>query len=531
LDSDDAEYYNEQIKHLETESEDINLMMKQQLSIVKASLGTVNSTISDIEYNNQVIREGVTKLKNYVEKFTTDTEAKLNILEIKVTVDGHIARVYHAMEAIQRNLDLMIESVLNAQKGILQPQIESLEKIIEVLQKSVSLFPKDTMAPFTLSKDSAGILLRICDVHIYLRDGILGYIISLPLVNRGTFKAFRLIPLPIGIEQNKVVYTEPNEDILYVDQTRQYYFSTSREELRRCKRAQPNSYICKQNRPLLNSHMQESCAVKLLHPRTEIPKVCDIRIVKIEYTIWTQLEKRNEWVFFAPSSDSVTIICLGQEPVEIKLTGAGKLNIDQGCKGYSLTALLITKDDVKGNVSNKGGDLLSKIDSQFECCEQLGTSIHLSHLELDMKLKPIVTQLNDLKYASYIISELERLAQEHEWKNKHVQYHTTYSVLMYIVITVMGIYGLYRLTKFLIYRWYKCRKLRAITAATEQVLNLPAGASGTANVVNINIKTSNESLAVNPEAIPLKDFDESSEKDYTTELRRSRRVRAGKSHF
>jgi hypothetical protein len=33
------------------------------------------------------------------------------------------------------------------------------------------------------------------------------------------------------------------------------------------------------------------------------------------------------------------------------------------------------------------------------------------------------------------------------------------------------------------------------------------GASGTGNIVNIEIKTSNESLALNPEAIPLQNID------------------------
>jgi hypothetical protein len=36
LDSDDADYYNEQIKHFEENSEDMTSLMKQQLSIVKA---------------------------------------------------------------------------------------------------------------------------------------------------------------------------------------------------------------------------------------------------------------------------------------------------------------------------------------------------------------------------------------------------------------------------------------------------------------------------------------------------------------
>jgi hypothetical protein len=66
LDSDDADYYNEQIKHFEEEIEDMTSLMNQQLSVIKASLGTVNSTISDMEYNSQVIKEGLSSLKSYM---------------------------------------------------------------------------------------------------------------------------------------------------------------------------------------------------------------------------------------------------------------------------------------------------------------------------------------------------------------------------------------------------------------------------------------------------------------------------------
>jgi hypothetical protein len=136
LDADDAEYYNAQIKHFEEETEDMTSMLKQQLSdsLVKASVGKVNSTISDMEYNNQVIQEGLSKAKCYIKKFSTDTETKLNLLDVKITVEGHIARVNHAMEAIHRNLNLMTETVLNAQKGILQPQIVTPRVLIETLQ-------------------------------------------------------------------------------------------------------------------------------------------------------------------------------------------------------------------------------------------------------------------------------------------------------------------------------------------------------------------------------------------------------------
>jgi hypothetical protein len=92
------------------------------------------------------------------------------------------------------------------------------------------------------------------------------------------------------------------------------------------------------------------------------------------HTIWTQLEKRNEWIYFIPQSDSITILCPEKEPTDVLLTGTGKLMIQPGCKGYSLTALLATQNDIQVNTLRNAGDLLSKIELQFECCESLGVS-------------------------------------------------------------------------------------------------------------------------------------------------------------
>jgi hypothetical protein len=131
-----------------------------------------------------------------------------------------------------------------------------------------------------------------------------------------------LIPLPVGIDKGKFVYLEANNELLYVDQTRQYY---------------------------------ESCAIKLLQPRLNIQKICDIRILQIIRTVWTQFEKRNEWSYFIPSSDSITILCPEKEPVDIVLRGTGKLSIQSVCKGYSQTAFLTTQNNVQVNTSRHGG--------------------------------------------------------------------------------------------------------------------------------------------------------------------------------
>jgi len=186
MDDDDVKYYNEQVKLFEQNSEDINTLLKQQLSVVRSSLGAVNNTLADVEYNENLLKEGVSNVTVYMNTLKLETNEKMNLFSAKIEIEGQIVRVNNAMSTLQRNLDLLIDSVINAQKVVL-PQIISPVTLMEALIKSVSAFPKDTALPFPLSKDSAHLTPRLCDLQIYIKNGILSYVIQLPLVNSGNF--------------------------------------------------------------------------------------------------------------------------------------------------------------------------------------------------------------------------------------------------------------------------------------------------------------------------------------------------------
>jgi hypothetical protein len=107
-----------------------------------------------------------------------------------------------------------------------------------------------------------------------------------------------------------------------------------------------------------------------------------------------------------------------------------------------------------------------------------------------MKYKHIISHVEELKYASLKVSELEEKIKEQEWKHQHTQYHNAYSAFAYILITLISVYGIYRLGRFVWRRRLGNKTVKAIVGTTEDV-ELSARSSGTRNVVNINIKTSN----------------------------------------
>jgi hypothetical protein len=112
----------------------------------------------------------------------------------------------------------------------------------------------------------------------------------------------------------------------------------------------------------------------------------------------------NEWIYFIPTSESIAILCTGRAPVNVALTGMGKLGININCRGYSESALLQTRSVVTVNSSIQAKDLMSGVNFEHECCEELGMKFNLSSIHLNTNSKHIASHLDDLNIASHKIS-------------------------------------------------------------------------------------------------------------------------------
>jgi hypothetical protein len=443
----------------------------------------------------------------------SETTTSLNLVSAKIEVEGHLLKVTNALNAVQRNLDLLIDSVVHAQKGMLQPQVISPATLMESLMRSAPAFPKDTTLPFPLSKDSTHLLFRLCELQVYIKNGILGYVLQLPLVSRGTFDIYKLIPIPLSLDRNQFIYIETGKPFLWIDQARQYYFLTEEGWISSCNLLNPMSYVCRQNQPLLSSHLHENCMVKLLQQGRSVPPSCDKRVVEISNSVWTQLAN-NEWVYFVPKSEGITILCGDKPPVDIIVSGIGKLGISADCKGFGKSALFQTHSILNVDSAGYDSDFLSKVHLEYDCCEGLNEKVNISMINVNTSFKHVVSHLDDLKIASRRIDDVEHMIRDQEWKQLHTSSHNKYSALVYVCLLLLTLYVLYKL--------YTCFKYRA------HCLKAITDTNGSGNIVNIKIHTSNESIAMAQEDVPLRELDSPNPESTP---RRSSRLRTSKSCF
>jgi hypothetical protein len=94
-------------------------------------------------------------------------------------------------------------------------------------------------------------------MQVDIQNNKLSYVVSVPLVNKGEFKVYQLVPVPIPVNKDKLIYIKTAKSILCVDNARQYYYFSSETELQNCKETTKHKRVCKQDKPLLSSLVQE----------------------------------------------------------------------------------------------------------------------------------------------------------------------------------------------------------------------------------------------------------------------------------
>ena len=77
LDENDADYYDEQIRNFERNSEDTTDLLKQQVCLIKYTLGALNYTLADMEHNDKVVRKGLSDIQTYLGTLSAETARKL----------------------------------------------------------------------------------------------------------------------------------------------------------------------------------------------------------------------------------------------------------------------------------------------------------------------------------------------------------------------------------------------------------------------------------------------------------------------
>jgi hypothetical protein len=195
-----------------------------------------------------------------------------------------------------------------------------------------------------------------------------------------------------------------------------FYAKLEHTEIQQCKRIQDKELICKHGFPLFSMHSSTDCEVLMLQPIRLIPQSCTQKIVDLKETLWIPL-KENAWIYVAPVPESLTVLCNGQKPTDVKIKGSGIFTFLSACVGYGNTVILRSFTD--HSVNNTNNDLNRPLNLSHDCCEMTVEALPLGKIQLEAPMKGIPTHDGELHLAHHKNENVERLVDEQEWKVKH----------------------------------------------------------------------------------------------------------------
>jgi len=323
MDSNDVSYYAENVSNLEKEQLEFLSLSKEQVTVVKSALRSLNSTLLTVSENEKILSKGLDEMTKHISEHDSEIKEMFSGTSMLLTFNEHNMQLERALDECRIEYDILIDAILNSQKGILQPHIITPAQIVKQLKASQADIPGDLTLPVPLSATHQNLIVNVVDLDVFIKDNFLIYVIRLPLTNHARFNVHHAFPLPIRIKDTVTRFTFilPECEYLLMDTAKRYYAKLRVNEFEECKLITLRHRVCKQNSPVQLTHLHEECEVEMLQSLRAIPSSCSQRIAEINQTVWTQMTMNDcmslrdqiPSLFCAPSRNLQILRLKGQE--------------------------------------------------------------------------------------------------------------------------------------------------------------------------------------------------------------------------
>lgn len=323
--------YREEVSHL-------NQMLKHQMYVFQNFQKEVNERFNKLAKNINYLS---TKLQ-LLEAFATALKRKTDLLAL-VQYTSSLIQLFSAEQS-----DLL-DCLILARQGALHPMIISPNMLKEkLLEASNRLHYDPPMAKIliTAAKNANGVFNMLKPI-IFVVDQTIIFSFDVPLIVESYYDIYKLTPAPVHISGNVYAYVYPEKPYLFVDKDGSRHFFMDKQELDECKIAGEKEYLCKRIKPL--RIRKQTCEHSLISTYEIMPQNCDVKLIKIDQTLFLELERDGSWLFVAPKPETLYLFCdnnLERTP----FNGTGIINVNYTCHNTE-TDLIILRDYSTNNLN------------------------------------------------------------------------------------------------------------------------------------------------------------------------------------
>jgi hypothetical protein len=123
LDNEDANHYSDKINSLENEQMDFLKLSKEQITVVKSTLRSLNSTLLAVSENERILSKCLEDMAKHINEQDGEVKRMFTASSMMITVDEHAMQLNRAIDECRREFEILIDAIINSHKGVIQPQI------------------------------------------------------------------------------------------------------------------------------------------------------------------------------------------------------------------------------------------------------------------------------------------------------------------------------------------------------------------------------------------------------------------------
>jgi hypothetical protein len=178
MDNEDTSYYAEKITNLEREQIDFLKLSKEQITVVKSTLRSLNSTLVAVSENERILSKGLEEMAKHMNEHDGEIKSILSATSLLLTINEHTMQLERAISEYKREYDLLIDAIMNAQRGILQPHIILPTQMMRQMKASQADIPSELFFPILLSATYQHLIINLVDPDVFLKDRFLVYVFA-----------------------------------------------------------------------------------------------------------------------------------------------------------------------------------------------------------------------------------------------------------------------------------------------------------------------------------------------------------------
>lgn len=346
MDSNDAQFYNEQIDQLKEDQLVTRQIDEQQTTVIKSVVEYFNSTVEKLQENEEELRRTVEKLIIVVNKWQEFTALERS-LAIRHEMNEMFQFVASKLTVFRAKQTLLVQAVTMVHH---QPNVPSLvhpTMLLEQLQKIQQKSGKDVELPIDPQSDNLRLYYQLIEPEIGIVADKVIINFKIPLVEREVFELMHVIAVPVNVEGNRFKTLVPSRPYLAVNKRKDKFLEVGSSALSTCKTVSELLTICRHGVTYsLPTH--SSCEMDLLTQPGKMGQTCSSNIMNVAGGMWFELAAEDSWMFVLPEEAVGKVTGPEEGVLRITLKGTGQVELKPGvtleCDGVILRAPIVSQE-------------------------------------------------------------------------------------------------------------------------------------------------------------------------------------------